>query len=375
MFLRKNKEIIILLLSVFFSLFIAAIILEIYFSKSFVLSHTSSKFDPDLGWANIPGSVTIDRGKTISINSFGYRGKEVDLSKKHIVYIGDSIVFGTGVSDTETGAYLLNKKIRGYQVINLSVSGYGIDQYYLRLEKELKRLNPSMIIVNIYPGNDFGETLSGESYGYEKPVFNIDKSSLTKKSVNANFVDHRKVKLLKDKISRFSCLNQFSRFWVSRHPIFKSFKDKFCRTTRIPFSEADYLITALLMKFSVLARKHNSKLSFILSATRSDFSYKVADPEFFGIYKFLKLFSNNKTIPPAAYSSMARISFKRIFHNFKNRYNFLYPFVYYDFYDYLEKNNVPEESIFLEGDVGHLSPTGHKIMADFIIENLKSHGD
>ena len=129
------------------------------------------------------------------------------------------------------------------------------------------------------------------------------------------------------------------------------------------------------MKISVLAKKYNAKLFFVLSANRSDYAYKVGSPEHHGIYKFLKLFSKKEPIPPAAYNAMAGISFRRIFYNFKNRYGFLYAFNFYAFSDYLEKNNINQNSIFLKGDLGHFSPSGHKVMGDFIYEILESNID
>ena len=273
LFRGKGKEVYLLLISIFFGIIFFIIFFEIYFSLRFGMDKLT-QFDPELGWVNIPNAkINDDRGTTYTTNSLGYRGGEVDKSKKHIVLVGDSIIYGSGVNDSETLANNLDKKIKDYQVINLGVGGYGIGQYYLRLKKEINRLNPILIIVNIYEGNDLGETLSGSSYGYEKPLFYIKKENLKKKEVGANFVNHSNLKLLKTKIAKSSCTNIFSKSWILRHSIFSSYRKKFCDINTTPISEGDYLITALLMKFSLLARKHNAKLIFTLSPTRADYNY------------------------------------------------------------------------------------------------------
>ena len=85
--------------------------------------------------------------------------------------MGDPIFWGTGVGDKETGAYLLDRKLSRFQVLNLGVGGYSIDQYYILLKNELSKLRPLLIIANIYLGKDFFGMLSQTTYGYEKPLF------------------------------------------------------------------------------------------------------------------------------------------------------------------------------------------------------------
>ena len=69
-------------------------------------------FHKDLGWYNRPNSSVISGGKTYSINSSGFRSNNVNSSQKHILILGDSVVYGQGVEDDETISHNLNKILK-----------------------------------------------------------------------------------------------------------------------------------------------------------------------------------------------------------------------------------------------------------------------
>lgn len=88
-----------------------------------------------------------------------------------IAVVGDSIVWGYGVSDSETVTYFL-QGLAGelnYQVHNLGVSGYGIGQYYLYLKRHIASL-PRLrhVVLVIFPFNDLLDTESNSRYGKRK---------------------------------------------------------------------------------------------------------------------------------------------------------------------------------------------------------------
>jgi len=99
----------------------------------------------------------------ISINSLGFRGKEITLDKPPRVYrivaIGDSITFGYVNDDEKTYPFLLEKRLhkRGFshvQVINAGIEGSTIRQAHLWFEHDIARLSPDMAVISL-GWNDF----------------------------------------------------------------------------------------------------------------------------------------------------------------------------------------------------------------------------
>ncbi len=89
----KWKEILLIFISLVFSLLMISIFLEIYyytfhFKDGWLTVNT--QFDPELGWATIPNETTTVNNKSYTTNSFGFRSPEVDMAKKHILIINRS---------------------------------------------------------------------------------------------------------------------------------------------------------------------------------------------------------------------------------------------------------------------------------------------
>ncbi|MBI3309117.1 MAG: SGNH/GDSL hydrolase family protein, partial [Candidatus Melainabacteria bacterium] len=170
--MKRNIKINILLCltSIILSTSFVVIILEVkhYLKHKEILNQfwhdPNTQFDPKLGWSPIPSrSLNIPNWGTISSNSHGFRSAEINQNKKQIIVLGDSVTWGFGVSDTETFPYYLDKMISqsGYQVSNLAISGYGIDQYYLFLKRHIEKFKDLQIVVlGICTGNDLLNTSS-----------------------------------------------------------------------------------------------------------------------------------------------------------------------------------------------------------------------
>ena len=83
-------------------------------------------------------------------NSQGLRSEyDYQINKpagtKRVFLLGDSLVFGIGVNDREALAPALESKLNAlpaadtqYEVLNLGVTGYTFDNYYLRLKRYLE---------------------------------------------------------------------------------------------------------------------------------------------------------------------------------------------------------------------------------------------
>lgn len=106
----------------------------------------------------------------VTLNREGRRGELVrpDVARRIVVY-GDSYIAGEFSALKQTFVGRLESKLAGRltgetQVINAGVPGYGPDQIALRMEAELDALKPSMVIVSIFSGNDYGDLLRNKLF-------------------------------------------------------------------------------------------------------------------------------------------------------------------------------------------------------------------
>ena len=85
-------------------------------------------------------------------DSWGYRNKSVP-ERAEIVTIGDSHTYG--ISATASGSWPNTlHNISGRSTYNLSLGGYGPAEYLYLMEQKALSLNPDLIIVGFYLGND-----------------------------------------------------------------------------------------------------------------------------------------------------------------------------------------------------------------------------
>ena len=137
------------------------------------------------GWALRPGARYTGRGgEAITVNERGYRGALHDGRPApgftRVVMLGDSVTFGSGVSDADTFPALLDARPE-LEVINLGVDGYGTDQALLRLEREGLAYGPSVVVRNFCVRNDyFDNALSVALYDGRspKPYFTASPAGL-----------------------------------------------------------------------------------------------------------------------------------------------------------------------------------------------------
>jgi len=91
---------------------------------------------------------------TYSINEYGYRGKTIPISnlyeRDNIVVLGDSYAFGTGVNDGEEFPSIMGELLNpDYDVINLSVGGYGLTQEIRRFYEFGVLFAPKIVILQL----------------------------------------------------------------------------------------------------------------------------------------------------------------------------------------------------------------------------------
>lgn len=126
---------------------------------------TVIRYDDLLGWSLVPGATFIshDTGRglhyRIDVNSIGLRDDEVVMPKpkgrKRVLILGDSIAFGSGVEAHERFSDLLKHELPDdTDVINAGVPGWGNDQELLFYERDLRRLEPDVVVLAFTANND-----------------------------------------------------------------------------------------------------------------------------------------------------------------------------------------------------------------------------
>lgn len=138
------------------------------------------EFSPTLGWRPRPGShgVSSRSGHPVDyrINSRGLRDDETPLEKPpgtfRIAVIGDSRTFGYGVMIEQHYSKLLEGYFDDLEVVNLGVSGFGIDQSFLFLREEGFLYAPDLVIAYV---SHFGDHrhMHAVRWGKPKPRFRL----------------------------------------------------------------------------------------------------------------------------------------------------------------------------------------------------------
>src|SRR6185436_14490216 len=85
-------------------------------------------------------------------------GHPVDVSRPAIVFTGESVMFGEGLTWEESVPGQVEARL-GTRAAVLAVHGFGSDQAYLRLEAELARFQQPVAVVALFTTTLFGRNL------------------------------------------------------------------------------------------------------------------------------------------------------------------------------------------------------------------------
>ncbi len=140
-----------------------------------------------------------DSNEKYSINSLGYRGREINKikpkNKIRIVALGGSITFGSGTSDNEhTYSALLEEYLDeqidkatfadySIEVVNAGIPGLRADSLLIYLKEKVLELKPDIVI--IFSGwNDWNYFLTQgyQVFDYQSPIYRLNMM-LTENSV------------------------------------------------------------------------------------------------------------------------------------------------------------------------------------------------
>jgi hypothetical protein len=141
---------------------------------------TFDRFSPELGWELRPNLRTPG----LNSNSKGIRGtREYSLNRlpgtRRILALGDSFMFGENLIDTETFSARLENYLQpdgAWEVLNLGVHGYGLDQEWLRLQRFGFQYRADLVLMGIYEDDILRTTLKFRDYA--KPYFELGEGRL-----------------------------------------------------------------------------------------------------------------------------------------------------------------------------------------------------
>ena len=280
-------------------------------------------FDPELGHAPVlrPGD---EAAGVILSQTIGQRLETIDPAREHVAVLGDSVLYGWGVGDDETSAALLASRVHSAQVINLSVSGYSIDQYYLYLQRHLHRLKAKLVIVGIYAGNDYESAAMSHWSGHSTPLFVLDGDGLA---------------LFREHTPRLNCIDVVSGSLLFK-PLWADFDfamsllSAVCHVRTLDEDEHEEVVRRLLRDTAKLVESQGSRLLYVLLPDFNDFNKEA-------------WYWREKS----KYGDLARLLEE-------GEYDVLW------FYDELATSGGSPAEYFIEGDSAHLNQSGHTLLAD-----------
>lgn len=304
--------------------------------------------DPNLGLSLIPHKifthttnefeVKYSIGQILSHN-IGYRTDSIEKEPERFtsIFLGDSFTFGLGVNYEDTFFHLYKRALGLKNIINLSVSGLDIYDYFIKIKNYLDKFPIEKIYLAIYLGNDLF------------PKFeNLHKNQETKKNIKnikRKFAIYRLIKGLKKRKKTYEMFNtsNIDTFWNYTSP-FKYLEYDAEKSTG--FKE----YKEFLEKIITLCNLHKTKLYVILIPDK----IQVYENE---VRKILKNPSDYNFEKPNKYT--AKIC---------KGYNI----PVFDSTPYLKKiaQDHTFNKIYFDYDI-HFNPLGHKTMADYLISSLK----
>lgn len=153
--------------------------------------------DPITGWALQPGAQgrwfnpMVEYDVAVTVNERGLRSpQEIDYAKPEGVYrilvLGDSYVEALQMPLAASFPQQLTAQLNDWgatvEVINAGVSGWGTDQQFLWLREEGRKYEPDLILLAVFPGNDFMNNhmpLEFTNFGsVRKPWFTLQNGKL-----------------------------------------------------------------------------------------------------------------------------------------------------------------------------------------------------
>jgi lysophospholipase L1-like esterase len=149
-----------------------------------------SRFDPQLGWAKLPGAAARFELREYSvdmrINDKGLRDRPREYAPppgaQRVLALGDSFTEALGVPEERGWTRVLETGLRqqgcaGAEVVNGGTSGYSTDQEYLFYSNEGSRYGASVVVLTFFY-NDVLQNVDARLFRRAKPLFVLDGDRL-----------------------------------------------------------------------------------------------------------------------------------------------------------------------------------------------------
>lgn len=154
------------------------------------------KLDAKLGWvckskANLKFYRPELHNIQYQINPQGFRNSvnfdsiNLSSSKKRILLLGDSFLFSILQKEKNTIPSLLQKKLgQEYEIYNLAVPGWGLDQMYLAYKKYVQVINPEQVVL-LFIDDDVARLAEAMYWGAgPKPAYKLENDELVERRLN-----------------------------------------------------------------------------------------------------------------------------------------------------------------------------------------------
>jgi lysophospholipase L1-like esterase len=333
--------------------------------------------DPQLGWHDIPGARrhwTEEGNGLIEINMLGHRDRERQLDKSHgsyrIAAFGDSMTEAVQVNIRDTFTQLLEGNLRdsghNVEVLNFGVSGYSPVQELLHYKREGPQYQPDLVILAVFLDNDVSgchPQLTVSQAGTPFLTIREERVQFDYTAAELSFLDYHKFPIYW--IRKYSRIFRAVSAWRWQHKGQKDYARTIASGT-IPtrfklyyatppaeWEEAWKCFDATVLEFAEEVRRQRTRL-VILSIPASFVVDELAWSD------ILKTFPSTEQIawdldgPEKRLLNLAEL----------NGLTLIQP--------YLNLRKMSKGSPLFWNNVGHLTPSGHRVIAkslqDYLIE-------
>ena len=149
-----------------------------------------ARFDPELGWVNIPNIFIPDMwgpGVYLRTNARGFRnnqdiGARVPEGKLRVICSGDSFTQGYGVDNDDAFCQRLGFQDPRFEPVNMGQAGYGIDQAFMWYQRDGSVIDHDLHIFALIT-DDFWRMQTSKYNGYAKPVLRLRDGAVVAENV------------------------------------------------------------------------------------------------------------------------------------------------------------------------------------------------
>lgn len=280
--------------------------------------------NPKFNFPNISSKKVF--GKKVYTDENGFRISNNFIKKddilENIFFVGGSVTFGSGVTQSNTFSGILEKELSKHKIFNASVIGSNIENNLQIINKKINSKNLKYIFVN-FSLDDI------ENLDNQKKNNTLD----IKKNNNSSFIENIKKNKFLIYINNF--IRSKSVTYVFLKGIFLNSNERYYQYALNSYNESNINALSLIMKkYSKRNKKLNNKIIFLMIP----YSFQISD-ENCNKNDFAETIIENKIIN----SDLKLIKFKEKF-----------------------CNDDKKNQIFLRYDPSHLSEYGHTLVAKIL---------